>query len=121
MNESQLTVFLEYTRRFDEISSFFPILFRTPECVADKKIQTAKLDASDELQHAILRYFNLCCEEHYLNANMLVTNEIWELWSHSMRSMMANGVVRNAWLKNRSSYAMSPDFVKFFDECCNDN
>ncbi len=116
MNDSQLKVFLEYTRRFDDISKSFPVSFRTSLSPADEKIQSAKLEADEELQHAILRYFNLCCEEHYLNANMFVTTEIWDLWSQSIKEILKNKLFLSAWQRNREHYEMLPDFVSFMDQ-----
>jgi hypothetical protein len=109
MNHQQLDVFLEYTRRFDSIASDFPIELRegTP---LDKKLKDKKAEKSETVQHAVIRYFNLCSEEYYLHNEKLIHDEIFEMWFAQLERCMKTDLFKGMWASARTSYNSAKSF-----------
>ncbi len=114
MNPQQLQVFLEYTRRFDSIARDFPLEMRegTP---LDKKMRDKKAEFSESVQHAVIRYFNMCSEEFYLHSVHLIPGEIFDMWFKQLERCMKTDLFSGLWKTVRSSYDHSADFQARLD------
>lgn len=107
----ELQNFTEYTRRYQEIVLNLPQTINSPDFDF--------LDLSDELRDKSLRfmraYYDLCSEEHYLNKNGLVDQNVWELWSDGMCAAFKKRAFRDAWdLIQKDSY-FSNDFSQYVE------
>lgn len=93
---SQLIVFNEYTKRYQEIVLK---LYTDPNNIAYHK-----------------SYFDLCCLEHILNTENLLPSKIWKSWVHEMKQIMKKEEIRASWEKQKSNYDKQEDFKIFFED-----
>ena len=121
MTNEQLTVFLEYTRRFDQIAQDFPSGSRQAPTQFDRYHQEQKYKNSEQVQHAIVRYFNLCSEEFYLRDEGLIVDKVWQLWRAHMTIVMRSRVFSLLWSEMRLGFDLQPDFQQFVDNATNQN
>jgi hypothetical protein len=115
MNANQLTVFLEYTRRFEEIAAELPTELRDTPTEFDRSYQNKKDGLSDHVQHAIVRYVNLCSEEFFLHGEGLITEPVWELWRSYMEAVLGTALFTDAWGRIRRRYDAQKPFQSFVD------
>lgn len=115
MNNQQLTVFLEYTRRFEQIAADLPAEVREAPAGFDRKYLETKERRSSKVQHAVIRYFNLCSEEFYLHGEKLIPEDIWTYWTSQMRSTASSPLFAEAWRRVRSQYEGQEAFQRFMD------
>lgn len=92
---SRLSVFSEYTRRYQDIVLR---LYSDP--------------SNKEVYHKL--YFDLCSEEYYLRKQL--PHGIWNNWEQGMKRMMENEDIRASWEKQKYDYNMQEGFMKFFLE-----
>lgn len=92
---SRLSVFSEYTRRFQDIVLH---LYSDPN--------------NKEVYHKL--YFDLCSEEYYLRKQL--PRGIWNNWEQGMKRMMENEDIRASWEKQKFNYNMQEEFMMFFLE-----
>jgi hypothetical protein len=117
MNDHQLSVFLEYTRRFEEISSELPMFIRLNDATSGIKPQ----DDPDFLDSFMLRYLNISSEEWFLHEKGLINDEVWEMWKHYIEATLTGSKPFGEfwWTKCRSNFLKhdgSPTpFVAFVD------
>ena len=69
-------LFLEFTRRYDEVMRTYPEDTRSARLDSSQ----APSSQSDELTAAVLRYLNLCSEEFYLRQRRYLAKDIWTIW-----------------------------------------
>ncbi len=94
---SQMVVFNEYTRRFQEI---VVKLYTNPKDPAYHKL-----------------YFDLCCLEYILLENNLLPPKIWDSWVCEMKQIIKNNsYIQDSWDTQQSAYDNQKDFKKFFEE-----
>lgn len=105
-------VFLEFTRRYEEVMDRFP---------SDAKIARLRSGgeppaASPELAAAALRYLNLCSEEFYLWKRGYLSGDIWRIWEAELRRTLASPLYRREWLSLREEFSSFPEFVAYVEQ-----
>lgn len=107
-NQLRLQVFLEYTRRFDEIR--FPddsFLARWAD-LGPKRARKA--------ERAFRKYFDLCSQEWWLHHTGKIENRVWEVWARGMADIVNTPGGRHAWKVIRPDYQnVFPGFALFMD------
>ena len=116
MTDVQLTVFLEFTRRYDEIAKHFAIEMREESSAFDKAYQEKRNSLSEDIRHALLRYFNLCSHEYFLSTQGFIDEEVWAVWTRDITAKLKRPLFHDAWAKARESYSSYPDFQAFMDK-----
>jgi hypothetical protein len=108
-NQLRLQVFLEYTRRFDEIE--FPEgAFVEPWPRLTKK-------RARKAERAFRKYFDLCSQEWWLHQSGKIESRVWEVWARGMADIVATAGGRHAWQTIRPEYQnVFPGFASFIDE-----
>jgi len=108
-NQLRLQVFLEYTRRFDEIE--FPEgAFVEPWPRLTKK-------RARKAERAFRKYFDLCSQEWWLHQSGKIESRVWEVWARGMSDIVATAGGRHAWQTIRPEYQnVFPGFASFIDE-----
>lgn len=108
-NQLRLQVFLEYTRRFDEIE--FPQgAFVEPWPRLTKK-------RARKAERAFRKYFDLCSQEWWLHQSGKIESRVWEVWARGMADIVATAGGRHAWQTIRPEYQnVFPGFASFIDE-----
>jgi hypothetical protein len=115
MNSDQLTVFLEYTRRYETIAADLPPDLRTNLGTWDREYSKKKDQLSESVQQAIVRYFNLCSEEFYLHSVGLIDQPVWQLWKSYMEAILKTELFTRAWKQLRERYIAQAPFQEFMD------
>jgi len=108
-NQLRLQVFLEYTRRFDEIE--FPEgAFVEPWPRLTKK-------RARKAERAFRKYFDLCSQEWWLHQSVKIESRVWEVWARGMADIVATAGGRHAWQTIRPEYQnVFPGFASLIDE-----
>ena len=107
-NQLRLQVFLEYTRRFDEI--------RFPDgSFVTKWIDLAPKQARRS-ERAFRKYFDLCSQEWWLHHTGKIENRVWEVWARGMADIVGTSGGQYAWKVIRPEYQnVFPGFAQFID------
>lgn len=118
MTEQQLQVFLEYTRRFEVMSSELPMFLRMNDPTVGIKSSNIAPEFVDSF---MLRYLNISSEEWYLHEKGLITDEIWGMWKHAIEQTLKGNMLFGEfwWTKCRTNFLKADGsataFVKFVD------
>jgi len=108
-NQLRLQVFLEYTRRFDEIK--FPDGSFTSRWV-DLDPKRAR-----KSQRAFRKYFDLCSQEWWLHHTGKIENRVWDVWARGMADIVNTPGGRYAWTVIQPEYQnVFPGFALFIDK-----
>jgi hypothetical protein len=86
-------LFLEYTRRYEEVMRSFPEDARACRL----HLEGEPPPQSEALTSAVLRYLNLCSEEFYLCRRKYLSNDIWQIWQAELERTLRSPLVRREW------------------------
>lgn len=113
MNETEVRVFLTYTDRFDRIMETFPVEVRTQPPEELTRLDLNQQERRPAWVSAVVRYFNLCSEEHFLHEQGVVSDALFAEWAEGMRAMAKIPLVRATW--DRMSDQYRAPFVDFWN------
>ena len=102
-------LFLEYTKRYEEIMNTFPADARDARLNID--CETPK--ESKELTLVILRYLNLSSEEFYLCKNRYLSNKIWRIWEDELLRTLKSPLLLREWAKLKHEFESYPAFSAY--------
>jgi hypothetical protein len=102
-------LFLEYTKRYEEIMNTFPADARDARLRIDGEIPKE----SEELTLVILRYLNLSSEEFYLCKNRYLSNKIWRIWEDELLRTLRTPLLMREWAKLRHEFESYPAFSTY--------
>ena len=105
-------VFLECTKRYEQIMDTFPQGARGARLALEGKPPPS----SEELSLAVLRYLNLCSEEFYLCSCRYLSRNVWSIWEAELRRTVASPLLRREWRELRSEFQSYPDFVQYVED-----
>lgn len=107
--QSNAMIFLEYTRRYEQVmSSFPPGAFR-----ARLDSEHALPEPSEDLSLAVLRYLNISSEEFYLWKQKYLKDEVWEIWESELKRMLRSPLLRREWSSLLCEFESYPEFVAY--------
>ena len=109
--QMNVQVFLEYTKRFDEVMTTFPEYARW----ARRDLDAAPPHESPELTVAVLRYLNLCAEEFYLQRRGCLARDVWRIWEDELKSTLCSPLVQREWNVLQREFFNFPEFVAFVE------
>jgi len=111
-NQMNAQLFLEFTRRFEEVMQSFP-----------KNAWSARLNTegmppakSKELSLSVLRYLNLCGEEYYLYKKGWLNKGIWKMWEGELIRTLRTPLFIREWKKLSSEFEAYPKFIKYVND-----
>ena len=108
-NQLRLQVFLEYTRRFDEID-FQEDGFRLPWTQLTPR-------RARKAERAFRKYFDLCSQEWWLHHTGKIENRVWHVWARGMADIVNTPGGRYAWKAIQPEYLnVFPGFASFIDD-----
>ena len=108
-NQLRLQVFLEYTRRFDEIE------FQNGGFQCAWTQLTPK--QAHKAERAFRKYFDLCSQEWWLHHTGKIENRVWDVWARGMADIVNTPGGRYAWKVIQPEYHnVFPGFASFIDE-----
>ena len=99
----KLTIFSEYTKRYNDI------MLHMPEEIFAQETKLTK-----ETHKYARLYFNLCSEEFYLKEHGLIDAEIWNNWNDGIITRMKSPVVQAEWNSFREE-EYDKKFRKYID------
>lgn len=109
--QTNAQVFLEYTKRYEDIMSALPVDAR----IARTNSATALPPESAELSFQILRYVNLCAEEYYLMQSGYLARDIWGIWDAELTRTLRTPLLRREWEKLKAEFSSYPAFRDYVD------
>ena len=99
-------IYLEYTKRCDQIMRDFP-----PEARFDLEGATP----GDIERVLILRYLNLCSEEFYMWDASYLSKRIWQIWEEEMKRILRSPLVLSEWKELRKEFDSFEKFQTYVD------
>lgn len=110
--QTNIQIFLEYTKRYENIMDSFPADARFYRMNTEKKLPEESL----ELTIAVLKYLNLCSEEYYLRETGQLSKKIWNIWKEELERTLRSNLVRREWPKIKSEFASYSKFQKYVEK-----
>ena len=111
-NQMNAQLFLEFTKRFEEVMQSFP-----------KNAWSARLDIdgkspekSKELSLSVIRYLNLCGEEYYLYKKGWLNKGIWKIWEAELIRTLQTPLFIREWKILSGEFEAYPVFKKYVDD-----
>lgn len=111
-NQMNAQLFLEFTKRFEEVMQSFP-----------KNAWSARLDIdgkspekSKELSLSVIRYLNLCGEEYYLYKKGWLNKGIWKIWEAELIRTLQTSLFIREWKILSGEFEAYPVFKKYVDD-----
>jgi hypothetical protein len=105
-------LFLEFTKRFEEVMQSFP-----------KNIWPSRLNIggkpppkSKVLSLSVLRYLNLCSEEYYLCQKGWLYKETWEIWEQELIRTLQTPLFVREWKALAGEFESYPEFKLYVDK-----
>ena len=102
-------LFLEYTRRYEQIMESFPTDARLS---LNEKLPKS----SRELTFCVLKYLNLSSEEFYLRRKHYLSKPIWSIWEKELKRTLRSPLLRREWGKLRNEFESYPTFSRYVEE-----
>ena len=119
--QTNMQIFLEYTKRYAEIVDSFPNKTLSARLNTDGKPP----ERSDELTKCVLQYLNLCAEEFYMWKKGYLNRELWKIWESELIRTLQSPLLRREWQdKNeieqlRDEFIAYPEFQNYVDHIQN--
>ena len=102
-------LFLEYTRRYEQIMESFPANARLS---LNEKLPKS----SKALTFCVLKYLNLSSEEFYLCRKYYLSKSIWSIWEKELKRTLRSPLLRREWDKLRTEFESYPAFSRYVEE-----
>ena len=109
-------LFLEFTKRFEEVMQSFP-----------KSAWSTRLDIegpppakSKALSLSALRYLNLCSEEFYLYKKRWLHKDIWKIWEKELIRTLQTPLFIREWKTLAGEFESYPEFKEYVDNAQKD-
>ena len=105
-------VFIEYTKRYENVLSSFP-----QEAQKVRLDLTGKPpDPSKEITKSVLRYLNLCSEEFYLWNQGYLSKKIWQIWEAELKRTLQSPLLKREWDELKKEFEAYPEFSDYVDQ-----
>ncbi|MBC7876958.1 MAG: hypothetical protein H7Y59_07280 [Anaerolineales bacterium] len=111
-NQMHAQLFMEFTKRFEEVMQSFPKNAWSARFDIDGK-SPAK---SKELSLSVLRYLNLSSEEYYLQKNRWLPKEVWKIWEGELIRTLRSPLFIREWEKLSKEFETYPEFTKYVND-----
>ena len=111
-NQMNAQLFLEFTRRFEEVMQSFPQNAWAARVNSEETLP----EESQELTLSVLRYLNLCGEEYYLYKKGWLDRRLWALWEGELERTMRTPLFVREWKKLSREFDTYPAFKEFVEK-----
>ena len=114
----QMNVFMDYTKRYQEIVLNFP------KSINNKNFDYEKIDADIEknmkIKEKTLRYmrayFDLCSEEYFLHNEGKIDDNTWREWESGIKYTFSKTAFKKGWKIISLDVKYYPKFFNFVEE-----
>lgn len=110
--QTNIQIFLEYTKRYESIMDSFPQNARFYRLNTDSEPP----QASNELTIAVLKYLNLCSEEYYLRETGQLSKKVWNIWKDELEKSLQSKLVKREWKTLKNEFSSYGKFQVYVDE-----
>jgi len=110
-NQMNAQLFLEFTKRFEEVMQSFP-KNAWPNRLDIKGTPPPK---SKALSLSVLRYLNLCSEEFYLCKKGWLRQDIWQIWENELVRTLQTPLFIREWKELCREFESYPKFKEYVD------
>lgn len=107
----QLTVFTDYTKRYQEITLNFPEEINQD----DFDFENLEKDKRDKTLRYMRAYFDLCSEEYFLHSKGNIDDATWNEWKSGIQYVFSKTVFKNGWEIINLDTKYYPEFFAFID------
>ena len=104
-------MFLEYTKRYEEIVDSFPANAWAYRLNSAEDLPVT----SPELTKSILKYLNICCEEYTLSQKGYLAKDIWSMWEGIVKRVLRSPLFRREWPTLAVEFESYPEFSKYVE------
>jgi hypothetical protein len=111
-NQMYAQLFLEFTKRFEEVMQTFPKGAWSARIDIDGKAPAK----SKELSLSVLRYLNLCSEEYYLYKKGWLNKGIWKIWEAELIRTFQTPLFIREWKNLSGEFEAFPAFKEYVDK-----
>jgi len=89
----QLSVFSDYTKRYQEI------ILNFPACIGRRDFDFSALDSitRDNVLRYMRAYFDLCSEEYYLWEDKCIADKVWREWESGIKYAFSTTAFIQGW------------------------
>ncbi len=113
--QQKLNVFIDYTKRYQDIILNFPENINEVNFSFDK----LDMDIKEKTLRYMRAYFDLCSEELDMFNDGYIEKRIWENWEGGINFTLSKTAFREAWKIINLDTQFYPDFSKFMQELLN--
>ena len=114
-NQMNAQLFLEFTKRFEEVMQSFP----KNTWPSRLNIEGKPPPKSKALSLSALRYLNLCSEEYYLYKKHWLHKEIWKIWENELIRTLQTPLFIREWKTLAGEFESYPEFKEYVDKIQN--
>ena len=111
-NQLKLSLFADYTKRYQEIILNLPLNINDDNFSFD----TLTGESRDKTLRYMRIYFDLCSEEYDLWLAGYIEDRIWKIWSEGMEFAFSKKSFRDAWVLINIDTVYYPDFSKWVND-----
>lgn len=104
-------MYLEYTKRCDQILQCFP---------REVRLDLARAAPGSVNQLLLLRYLNLCSEEFCMWKNWYLSRRIWRIWEEEIKRFLRSPLVRAEWKALRQEFDSFATFQQYVETVQNE-
>ena len=110
--QANAQVFLEYTKRYNEIMDSFP----SDALQSRFRLADELPVVDDKLTLVVLRYLNLCSEEFYLWKEKILDKKIWQIWEDEMKRTLRKPLYRREWETLKGEFSSYEEFSCYVEK-----
>ena len=107
----QLTIFSDYTKRYQEITLNFPESINQ----SDFDFEDLEPDIKDKTLRYMRAYFDLCSEEYFLHTKGNIDDATWKEWESGIKYAFSKTAFSNGWRIVNFDTHYYPEFVHFVE------
>lgn len=104
-SQLRYSYFADYAKRYSQIMEEMPADVFLPG-------DTDLIEMTEDHYKAMSRYFDLCCEEHFLNTKGRIDPSVWDDWKEGIETNMSKAVFKKAWKEMEKNYT-GESFIAF--------
>jgi hypothetical protein len=102
--------YISYTQKYDSLIESIPGSYWEKK---DEENFTFPVD-NEALRKKLHGYFQLCCQQFYLQHNNFINDSIWKMWKREIAENLSQNSMRLFWDNNEKKYYKNyPEFEDF--------
>ena len=103
--QMNVQIIMKYTERYEHILDQFP-----PDALEARFDAKLLPPESPQLTLCVLKYLNLCSEEHYLHKHGYLSQSVWRIWEGDLKRIIGSPLLQREWSSLKREFESHPDF-----------